>query len=79
MPTKCPPQVVESLLAYWHLRRPPGGFLTAVLSNDLARACRSADPGNLAALASIVGFCWEQLPADAWGSPAKVRAWLDGP
>jgi len=75
-PMYCPVEITESLLRYWHQRCPTGGFLQAVLENDLRDACCLADDTNIRHLPGIVSFCWWQLPALAWGSPAKVRAWL---
>ena len=75
-PMWCPPEVVESLLRYWHRRIPTGDFLRAVLENDLRDACGRADDTNIRHLPGIVSFCWWQLPSPAWGSPSKVAAWL---
>ena len=72
----CPPEIVESLLRYWHRRIETGGFLRAVLENDLREACSRADDTNIRCLPGIVLFCYEQLPAIAWGSTERVRAWL---
>ena len=55
---------------------PPGGFLTAVLENDLAGAFGRADNTSLAALHDIVRWAHWVMPAGAWGSPAKVQAWI---
>lgn len=55
---------------------PPGGFLFAVLSNDLREACARADDINRHLLFEIVGWLWNEAPAPCWGSPAKVNAWL---
>lgn len=54
----------------------PGGFLTAVLSNDLFGAFSRADPLNAAAMQDIVKFIYNELPAGAWGSPEKVQAFV---
>ena len=56
-----------------------GGFLTAVLSNDLMAAFAKADPDSIPALHGIVGYCFNEIPGDCWGSPEKVRAWLTPP
>ena len=55
----------------------PGGFLTAVLCNDLFRAVNSADSQNAAALVDIVAFIYNRVPADAWGNAQKLRDWVD--
>ncbi len=47
----------------------PGGFLTAVLANDLIGAVSQADEQNRAALAEIVKFIYNRLPSAAQGTP----------
>ena len=73
----CPPKIVESLERYTAEGIPPGGFLRAVLENDLATAFRSADEVNLEMLPHIVAYIWNEVPASAWGSRANVNAWLN--
>ncbi|HUT57411.1 MAG TPA: hypothetical protein VNA25_06010 [Phycisphaerae bacterium] len=75
-PMWCPPMIVESLLRYWHRRIPTGGFLRAVLENDLMVACERADDMNIRHLPGIVRFIYNQLPIGAYGSPKKILAWL---
>ena len=53
----------------------PGGFLVAVLSNDLADACARADDENAVTLAAIASYCRDSLPYGSWGSLEKVKAW----
>lgn len=55
----------------------PGGFLTAVLSNDLFNAIGRADGTNAAALENIVRHIYCHEPFDCWGSKERVTAWLD--
>lgn len=59
-------------------RVPVGGFLTAVLSNDLAAAVERADAESEKALPALIR--WLNMHADsrAWGSMSKVRSWLRG-
>jgi hypothetical protein len=72
----CPPVVVGSLTAYVKYGRPTGGFLEAVLSNDLREAIGRADGTNGPALAHILSFIYDELPSSCWGSPAKYENWL---
>lgn len=55
---------------------PPGSFLTAVLCNDLREAVGRADLDNYRNLKSIVTYCYQELPAAAWGSPNRFDTWL---
>lgn len=72
------PDVIRSLDRYARERIPTGGFLRAVLSNDLRGAFGRADADNRAALADIVSYVYNFLPAACWGSPQAVAAWLQG-
>lgn len=75
-PRNLPPRMVASLQNYCYEHRPTGGFLEAVLSNDLTNAVRRADPENLALLPAFVNYLIEHAPAKCWGSPEAVREWL---
>ena len=76
-PKNCPANVQESLRAYVNDRRRTGGFLEAVLSNDLTGAIGRADPVNLASIRDILSFIYEEIPSVAWGSPLAVAEWLE--
>jgi len=56
----------------------PGGFLRAVLENDLLRAVQRADAESLAALPVIVCYLYSNVRADCWGSRPAVAEWLAG-
>lgn len=66
----------EGLQGYIEERRHVGHFLTAVLSNDLREAVNRADEHNLAAIGAIVQWLFWNAPAECWGSPKHVQAWL---
>src|ERR1035437_2551850 len=53
----------------------PGGFLTAVLENNLRSACEQADDENLHNLPAYVAYLYNNVPADCWGSNEKMKAW----
>jgi hypothetical protein len=55
----------------------PGGFLTAVLSNDLKGAVTHADRWNQNNLADTVKFIANCAPASCWGSREQMTKWLD--
>ena len=54
----------------------PGGFLTAVICNDLVGAINRADEDNRENLTAIVGYFMWEVPAPAWGSEQKMREWM---
>jgi hypothetical protein len=55
----------------------PGGFLRAVLENDLLESFGRADEDNRACLFGICSWMYNNAPMECRGSPAKVKAWLD--
>jgi hypothetical protein len=55
----------------------PGGFLTAVLANDLHMAVGRADHWNQDNLPRIVKEVTFKMPSIAWGSYAAVKDWCD--
>lgn len=54
----------------------PGGFLRAVLENDLVGVTRRGTEWNLLHITAIVVFCTHHLPVDSWGSEKAVAVWL---
>lgn len=74
----CPGNVQGGLERYVNDRVAPGGFLRAVLENDLARAIGRADLENLEELPDIVRYVYSHVPAKAWGSKDAVARWLVG-
>ena len=68
--------MLRALELYRDEHRPTGGFLRAVLENDLLEAVGRADPVSLAAIREIVLWAHWELPGGSHGSPAAVEAWL---
>ncbi|GAH38821.1 unnamed protein product [marine sediment metagenome] len=56
---------------------PTGSFCRAVLENNLVEAFAKADQENMATLHGIVGYVYNNLPGNCWGSKEKVAAWLE--
>ena len=77
MKTEIPSHTEEALRLYVDKGLPTGGFLYAVLTNDLFGAYSRADSENLAAMEAIVRYVYNKLPIGAWGSPENVKNWLD--
>lgn len=71
-----PDHMQESLDAYIANGRPVGGFLTAVLENNLSQAMGRADDDNLANLPAYSAFLYNEAPSQCHGSREKVFAWL---
>lgn len=53
----------------------PGGFLCAVLENNLRESIAKADMVNKHSLASYVEFLYNYAPSGCWGSKEKVEDW----
>lgn len=53
----------------------PGGFLVAVICNDLRGACERADPISRHALFEIVSFLHTYAPRGCWGNEKAYSAW----
>lgn len=69
--------IKESLKRYVENKIPTGGFLEAVLSNDLVGAIGRADSENISRLPEIVRYIYNTLPSNCWGSREKVVQWLN--
>ena len=68
--------MVKSLQDYVDNGVKKGGFLTAVLSNNLKMAARYADDENFETLAHITSWCCNNIPEAAWGSKKKYDRWI---
>lgn len=55
----------------------PGGFLTAVMTNDLYRAAATADIENSKRLTRVANFVTQALPSCCYGSHAAMEAWRE--
>lgn len=65
----------DGLMEYCIIGRPVGGFLTAVLSNDLRESIARADENSLAGLKGLVQFLHNYSPPGCWGTRNKVLIW----
>ena len=70
-----PERMRAPLLRWFYHGIIPGGFLAAVLRNDLHRACINADDENRHLLWDYVIFLHNEAPAGCWGSPKHVDDW----
>ena len=71
-----PSAIQRGIYNYRYHHHPVGGFLTSVLENDLCGAVMRADPDSKDALLEIVQHLHNEMPGNAWGSKALVKAWL---
>lgn len=68
---------LNGFIAYVEHGVPPGGFLLAVLENNLKEAFIRADEENRIDMFEIVRYLYNEVPHAAQGSPEKVRLWLE--
>ena len=74
------PQYTQEALSNYVLNKlPPGGFLTAVLANDLMGAVARCDAWNHAYMKDICNFVYNRMPSNAWGSYYHVQKYLETP
>jgi hypothetical protein len=72
-----PPAVWEGLQMYLSSGVPTGGFLKAVITNNLTEAIGRADEYSLAALPVIVQYLYNEAPYGSWGSPERYTRWIE--
>jgi len=68
----------EGLRLYVEDRVRPGGFLTAVIQNNLKETVAMADDVNMPNIPAFVNYFYNHAPSLCWGSPEKMEAWLKG-
>ena len=73
---KMPTLTKECIDNYVKLRIPTGGFLYAVLTNNLSEAIGRADENNMKCIVGIVRYIYNECPAACWGSEDRVMEWL---
>ena len=71
-----PERMMGGLTRYIEDGIPPGDFLTAVISNDLAEAVGRADDENIRNLPAYVGYLYNKAPTSCWGSPGQMKRWM---
>ena len=69
--------VIDSLDRYVNHGIKPGGFLEAVLANDLMESFGRADMGNRLSLFDICSYVYNELPAGCHGSYKEVDSWIE--
>lgn len=70
-----PGHIIDSIEAYVETGMPTGGFLQAVIDNDLRNACGRADMDNLPLIPAIVGYLYNNCPSGCWGFTGASKSW----
>ena len=55
----------------------PGGFLAAVLENNLMESVGRADDKNIACLPAWAQTIYNEVPSNCHGSPQAVEEWVN--
>ena len=71
-----PDPIRESIDAYVKYGRPTGGFLEAVIENDLTEAWGRADHINIKLIHVIVDYLYNECPSTCWGKAGAFDAWI---
>ena len=66
----------EAIFGYLVYGWEPGGFLTAVMANDLYRAATVSDIANVDNLAYVAKFVVYALPQACYGNYDQIKNWL---
>lgn len=72
-----PPAVFESLMLYAQRGQPlgEGSFVEALMANNFLEALKRADHQSLAAIHTIAGYIYNDLPSECHGSHEVIAAW----
>ena len=71
-----PPHIRPGVQRYIEQGGHVGGFLTAVIENNLKEAFGRADAINRERLFDIVTFFHNEAPSECWGSPEAMAKWM---
>jgi hypothetical protein len=71
-----PQNMIDSLNKYETEHKETGGFLNAILENNLKETVYKADDNNKKIIPVYIHYIDNNLPAQSWGSKKKVDNWL---
>jgi len=69
--------MIESINRYVTDGVPPGGFLRALLANDLKESFGRADSHNRMTMFNLVCYVVNEIPASCHGSSESVVNWIE--
>ena len=70
-----PEKFRESMRRYIEEGYQPGGFLSAVIENDLSKALERADPESMLMLRDLCSWIFNRAPSKSWGSRIAMEKW----
>ncbi len=75
--SKIKKSTIDTINDYVKLGLTPGGFVKAVLSNDLMRSFGLADDENRESLFEICSYVYNEVPSSCHGSDKKSMSGLN--
>lgn len=71
-----PDYMMEGLALYIEKGIEPGGFLSAVICNNLSEAVGRADDTNIRNIPAYCSYLYNEAPSDCWGSPEAMAEYM---
>lgn len=71
-----PEYMQESLRQYVENHVPVGGFLEAVICNNLSESVARADIRNIRNIPAYANWLYNHAPSSCWGSVEKYDKWI---
>jgi hypothetical protein len=72
-----PGHMQDGMLRFIEKGHPVGGFLSALLSNDLKETFVRADSTNAARVSDFVTYLYNYAPLACWGSKERFEKWQE--
>lgn len=72
-----PPYMTEGIHRYIYEGIKPGGFLSAVIENNLIQAVSHADDENIKLIPQYVSYFYNEAPSACWGNRYNVDTWIE--
>lgn len=71
-----PERMMNGIKNYVNNGVEPGGFLKAVISNNLFEAVGKADDENIQNLPAFTAYFYNETPSECYGSKEKMNNWI---
>ena len=72
-----PSYMHESIMGYYEEGWTPGGFLSAIINNDLKEAIIRSDDNNIDRFKQYMMWFYNYAPAGTWGYKGAVKDYLN--
>ena len=72
-----PSYMQDSIINYYENGLYPGGFLSAVINNDLQESIGRADNTNIHCIKNYIMWFYNHAPNGTWGYQTAVEDWIE--